>query len=581
MPLPSKPILADRATNGESGKAKDGAHNYAPVFEQFGFVFGLPNSTGEAVADACPWCSKNKFYLNVRSGQYHCKHCSEKGNATTFLTWVHARYLEATTDDHYRTLKQKRGIALQPLKRHGLAYDPDNDRWLIPFKSAAGSVVNIQRYYPNRGEKPDKFNLPGLPTVLYGLDRLSDDKERIVFLCEGPFDAIALDAHIGTKRAKYDIVATPGTLQEKWVEHFRGRKVRALYDNDKGGDQHRERVRKLLGESGIAAELRILKWPAELRIGARSVPVPPGCDINDLVRDPAFEGISIVALSADHGVRVQAEPKLMIHHGRRPAMEERPIDWIWPDHVRCGTYVSFSGRQGTFKSTIAQQLAALYTTGRNMPMCDRVGLPPGHVLYVFAEDNREEVENGFEWAGGDFNKWHTMPAVKRDGDPLNILEHLGEIEATVREYGIRLVIVDGQNSVVGAPNISTDMQARVNVTNKLHQFAQRLNLCLIGIRNEDAEGRALGPQSFGDIGRCVMRTVQTDAGPPPYCVLRFVKVSDAPREKYPDVPYSVADRGGSRREILWGKVKPKERHVTPEQANEIYVGLKGGAGSRK
>src|SRR5262249_51470375 len=148
------------------------------------------------------------------------------------------------------------------------------------------------------------------------------------------------------------------------------------------------------------------------------------------------------------------------------------------------------------------------STGKAMPLCREVGMPAGHVLYLYAEDNRDAVENGFEWAGGDFGRWHSMPAQTRDGDPLNVLEHLGEMEQAIREYGIRLVIIDGQNSMVGAPNISTDMLARNNVTNKLHQFAQRLNVYLVGIRNEDAEGRALGPQSMGDIGRCVLRAVE-------------------------------------------------------------------------
>jgi hypothetical protein len=238
-------------------------------------------------------------------------------------------------------------------------------------------------------------------------------------------------------------------------------------------------------------------------------------------------------------------------------MAERPTDWVWPDHLRCGTYVSFSGKRGTFKSTIAIELAARYTTGRPMPMCDRPGMPAGHVLYVHAEDDREAVENAFEWAGGDFDKWHGMPGALDNYQSLNVLASLPELEEVVREFDIRLVILDGQNSVVGAPNISTDMGARSNLTNPLHHFAQRLNLCLVGIHNEDAEGRPMGPQSCSDIGRCKVRAVE-DARTPPYLRLVFEKVQDRSRELYPDIPYSVEDRGGSHRRILWGKEKPKK-----------------------
>jgi len=254
---------------------------------------------------------------------------------------------------------------------------------------------------------------------------------------------------------------------------------------------------------------------------------------------------------------VTTAPKLIFNHGRREKQEERPIDWVWPNHLRTGTYVSFSGRQGTFKSTIAQEIAARYTTGRTMPMAGEKaepGLPAGHVLFIHAEDDRAEVEDGFERAGGDFDRWTSMPATGRDGDPLNILEHLKEVEEVIREKSIRLVIIDGQNSVVGAPDISTDMKARNGVSNKLHQFAQRLNVCLIGIRNEDAEGRALGAQSMGDIARCVLRAVEIEPRTTtPYCMLKFVKVSDTARENYPDIPFSVQNNGGNNRCILWGK----------------------------
>jgi hypothetical protein len=74
----------------------------------------------------------------------------------------------------------------------GMAYDPEHRRWLIPFKNGDGEVNNIQFYYPDR-KKPNKFNLPGLATCLYGLDQLAPDKGRILYLCEGAFDAMALD----------------------------------------------------------------------------------------------------------------------------------------------------------------------------------------------------------------------------------------------------------------------------------------------------------------------------------------------------------------------------------------------------
>ena len=515
--------------------------DYARVYERMGVVFSGRNGDDNVEAEACPYCGETRFFLNVVSGLYHCKKCEEKGNTPQFLTRMYEGLLAFTTDQHYQQLKMKRGIGIIGLKRHKLAYNPVEKCWLIPFKDRKGRVLTLQFYYPANGRKE---NLPG-PTKLYNYDQFVEDKERIVLLCEGPFDAIALDHHIGSAyRKKYNILAAPGTFKDSWAELLEGYKVRGLYDNDKGGKAHSKRLRELLGESGVAKELRLLVWPKKF---------PVGCDINDLVRD--YPEVKILGWSRKNSVKVVRQPKLIFYHGKQ-ANKQQEIDWTWPDHLRCGTYVSFSGEQGTFKTSIMLDLCARYTKERKMPLCDSIGMPAGNVLYLFAEDDLMRVQSGFEQAGGDFKHWTCMPARSRDGDPLNILDHLGEMEQLIREKGIRLVVIDGQNSVVGSPNISTDMMARSNVTNKLHQFAQKLNICLVGIRNEDREGRAMGPQSMGDIARCVMRAVEKTKSDPPFCELKFVKVSDTARANYPTIPYSVKNLGGSDREILWGKVKP-------------------------
>jgi hypothetical protein len=535
--------------------------DYSRVFETFGVGFSRNGST-QVRADACPWCGKGKFYLDPVEGLYHCKHCEERGNVTKYLTWQHRQYLDATTSEDYSRLRAQRGgfIAPQTLRLHELAYVPWARYWIIPFFNAQGNIFTMQLYFPD-GREPSKMNLPGLPTGLYGFDKLvAAPKDKPVLLCEGPFDAIALDYGIGAEhRPRYVIVATPGPFRADWAPYFKDRKVRALFDNDKGGQAHRDRAEKLLGRSGAARELLALKWPEDL---------PDGYDVHDLVRD--LDGKKVLSWLNENCYEVVRESKLAWTHGwERHSTAPGLIKWVWPDHLRTRTYASFSGRGGSFKSTIARLLIAYYTRGKPMPFCEKVGLPAGHVIYITAEDDEDTAWEQLEQADADLSRVTVLPGTLKDGSGMNLLQHLDELREVIRKYAVRFVVVDGQNSVVGAPCIATDMLARHHVTNPLHQFAQREDICLLGIRNEDRYGRPLGPQSMGDLGRCIMHTEELKRYKGDrYFMLHFDKVSDVSADLYPPIPFSIEGLPGATRRILWGKARPRQKGDEGDEGDE-------------
>jgi hypothetical protein len=528
-----------------NGKAPD----YLKLFEALGVSFAATGPGAERLAHECPWCGGDRLHLNIGTGQYHCKKCPARGNHFTFIREMHKKFLAATTDIDYSCLQEYRGgIALQTLKRHELAFAADLGCWLLPFKNAEGEVINLQRYWPDR-KKPNKFNLPGLDLALYGFEQLAKHRSKPVLLCEGALDAIALDYNLGHNRGKYVIMAIPGAFKEVWVPHFKGCKVRCFFDHDDGGRHNTNRVARLIGESGVAAEMKALRWPDG---------TPDGFDVNDLVRERGTE--SVLGWLLDNCYEVVREPKLAWSYGWEDAGDDddEHIDWLWPHRLRTKTYASLSGRKGTFKSTLVLDLIARYTRGDPMPGQQEAGLPAGYVIYITAEDGVKDARHRLKRAGADMSKVMVLPGVLKDGDQLNVLDNLDELRHKVREKWVRWIILDGQNSLVGAPCIAHDMLARHNVTNPLHQFAQQENLCLLGLRNEDRDGRPLGPQSLGDQGRCVWTArevpVRKTAGRR-YFELSFT-VNDAPRCLHPPLPYAVADLPGSTRLILWGESPP-------------------------
>jgi hypothetical protein len=523
--------------------------DYARTFEALGYPFHANGDPVQLRAQECPFCGGEKCHLNRTNGLYDCKSgsCGASGNVTTFLTHVHGLYLARTTAEDYGRLKQLRGIASQTLERHELAYMRVDDAWLIPFKSSKGNVVNLQRYWPAK-PKPNKFMLPELPTVLYGFDKLKDpeNKDKDVLLCEGAFDAMALDYSLANNRSKYVVMALPGAFKESWAGHFRDRRVRVFCDNDEAGRKLTQRVAKLIGETGIAADCKGLRWPDGFDLN----------DLNDLVRDR--KGRPVLGWLLERCYTAVRESQLDWEHGwELTDTEPEVIEWVWPFHLRTRTYASLSGKRGSQKSTLIRELIARFTRGEPLPDCHETGLAPSHVIYITAEDNKKTAWTDFKRKGADMSRLTVLPALKKDGDCLNILSDLEEIRCMVRAQGTRWIVIDGQNSVVGAPPISTDMQARTRLTNKLHQFAQVENLCLLGVRNEADDGRAYGPASMNDLARCILRTKELEMyGGDRYFLLKFDRVNDAAPSTHPDIPYSVIDLGGSHREIAWGKSRP-------------------------
>ena len=145
--------------------------------------------------------------------------------------------------------------------------------------------------------------------------------------------------------------------------------------------------------------------------------------------------------------------------------------------------------------------------------------------------------------GGNLDHWHAMPGVLKNGDDLDILRKLDEMEETIRAYNIRMVVLDGQNSMLGVSDYATDGKARAIVTNKLHHYAQRLNIALIGIRNADDHDRPMGPQSMADMARCTMHAEKVESktnDPKRYFKLVFDRISSTDPENYPPIHYSIS-----------------------------------------
>jgi hypothetical protein len=421
---------------------------------------------------------------------------------------------------------------------------------LIPAMSPKGEVSNLVRWLPARGnQRTRKFNLPGLPVGLFGLDQLSDDLTKHLLVCEGPFDLIALDQHLRSYkvRGRYDLLAVPGAwgFKPEWAKFFASRKVRLLYDNDEAGQKGQERAAKLIG--AVANEVFTLSWPSKY---------PKGCDISDIIRD----GIGVIDFANTNCIKVEAGSK-RLQFIRGDAIERERVEWLWDGRLQFGTFVSFAGLMGTHKSGIVRDLVARATAGLPMPYCKHA-LPPMDVLYFTSEDAADKICDLVKIAGGDLTRLHVYD-IATVCDPVDILVHLEEIEATF----------------VGG-DISTDAKARRTLSGRLQQLARRTGACVIGIRNWNrsdsgtSSQRALGATSLSDVARCVLNTRElppidaSDKTEPRRFSLDFEKVSNAPKPESIEFHVKNLSTGpddSHLRKIVW-----------VQSAEDFRAGLKQG-----
>lgn len=245
------------------------------IFEHFGVTF---NGGDEGNArGTCPFCSKQKLFVDKKEGKWDCKVCSKSGNKYTFLSLIHAQAVEETTSLALKKVIKQRGnlFTVEFLREKGIAVDSDG-QVLFPCKQpSAKNLTNLRRWSPST---KISYNASGC-CCLYFANEWVD--EGPIYLCEGEWDALALSFAFSKIGAAPTVIAAPGAgvFKDKWVKQFDGREVVILYDNDDAGEQGVKKVLKRFTESGIKFSLSAIQW-SKVREG-----LPSGYDIRDLITE--------------------------------------------------------------------------------------------------------------------------------------------------------------------------------------------------------------------------------------------------------------------------------------------------------
>ncbi|MFA5864239.1 MAG: CHC2 zinc finger domain-containing protein [Phycisphaerae bacterium] len=237
--------------------------------EKLGLV--ITSKSGGELVGTCPFCDKQKhFYLSSEKVVYDCKVCGERGNYFSLLKHFSTTLREGFTEEEKNRLAKSRN--LPPEAFEGFGFGWSGSLFTLPLFDFNGQFINLLWYHPKEKIK----SAPRCQSGLFRADVLADTERENepVFLCEGPWDAIALEWLRTKSHAKGIVVAAPGVnvFKNEWCNSFRGREVFIGFDNDQPGALGEQLAATML--SGVAGSLRFFRWTDEDK---------NGCDFNDLI----------------------------------------------------------------------------------------------------------------------------------------------------------------------------------------------------------------------------------------------------------------------------------------------------------
>jgi len=259
---------------------------------------------GQYVAD-CPDCERRKWSCS-KEGLWDCKVCATKGNAVEFLRHLHLACEQATTPAQYEELAADRKLLdSSTLVEWQVAHSSLSGAWVLPGYSEKGAIQQLYKYVEVEGKRR-LLATPGMRHKLHGVN-LYDADRGVVYLCEGPWDGMALwevlrqtketgdglrptSSAEASMAADASVLAVPGcsVFDEAWLPLFAGKDARLMYDNDHpvlsaktgkeaapGAFAGLQRVARML--KGTAASVGYLYWGAE----GYCRDLPSGYDVRD------------------------------------------------------------------------------------------------------------------------------------------------------------------------------------------------------------------------------------------------------------------------------------------------------------
>jgi hypothetical protein len=293
------------------------------VFETHGVIFA--GTRGEEHYGLCPFTGKeDKFYVNETSMLWDSKTGGMGGDIPKFLYLIAKQNTDQLTPSIRRRLSAHRNLPVEAFKFWHTGWDGQRYTW--PVRNAKGVVQDIRHYQLGKS----MMSTAGCSTCLMGSEWLAKKPKDPVYLCEGEWDAIALQWLLSSLRRPGVVLCVPGvgTFKQEWVPWFNGRTVHVLYDADEAGENGDLLIQKRLGET--AKKITYTHWPDS---------VDRGFDTRDWIIHGAVDrntpGKCFTALTKLFETKPRKRiPVIEGDHSYTENDEERSSEWTKPPSLK-------------------------------------------------------------------------------------------------------------------------------------------------------------------------------------------------------------------------------------------------------
>ncbi|MEJ5275773.1 MAG: bifunctional DNA primase/polymerase [Thermogemmata sp.] len=274
----------------------------------------------------------------------------------------------------------------------------------------------------------------------------------------------------------------------------------------------------------------------------RCTPPLPESEVEDILRSAARWRPGHLPAPADDGDVCLAE------------LQEREVDWLWPDRFPLGFVSLLAGRQGLGKSLLALDIAGRITTGSPWP--DGSGVAPqGGVVIVNLEDDAARVlKPRLRAAGADVNR------VRAVTTPLDTFEVERAARIIDRTPDCRLLIIDPIGNHLGAQTDASRDNAVRAALSPLAELAKEKNLAILVVAHlrkaaaDAADSQVLGSVAFTALARAVWHVLPGEKPHDGERVLASGKMNLA--RPAPGLEFRIT---GTPPVLAWGGQLPPER----------------------